>query len=341
MIYVYTITTPTNTLASAKLKTILPIAAGRISEVSLQFPSGAVGYHHIQINRGLHQLWPLNPDGDFATSDETIHWFEQYDLAYAPWQVEAYTWNLDTVYDHTVTVRIVTVPLEAKTDLTTEIANLMVAQQAAEVAAVTEAAAPAAAPARAVAPTPVGAPTAAVVITPPPGDVLSLTPPIVPAGANLYSYIDRASPLLTQAEVVAIFSKSFSDAIIVSATSTLSSQGKSQVWWIIYTYPERRIAAAAPAAVVAPAPAPAPTPTPAAAPYVAPAAAVYAPRPAAVYVPPTPTPAPAPAPAPYVPPAPAPAPAPTPAPAPVPPPAPVPAPAPAPEPTIKFGRSLE
>lgn len=139
MIYVHAITTPANTPASAKLKTILPMARGRISEVSLQFPSGARGVHHLQINRGLHQLWPLNPDGDFATSNETPHWFEEYDFDEPPWQLEAYSWNLSQVYDHTVSIRIVTLPLEAKTDLATEVAALLAAQQEVQVTPVTEA----------------------------------------------------------------------------------------------------------------------------------------------------------------------------------------------------------
>ena len=358
MIYVYAITTPANTSAAARLKTVMPIARGRITEVGLQFPSGAVGYHHIQIRRQLHQLWPLNPDADFAASDETIHWFEEYDLDQPPFFLDAYTWNLDTVYAHTVTVRIVTVPLEAKTDLTTEIANLMVAQQAAEVAAPTPAAQPAPTPTPAAStPTP-----AALVVTGgagalPISEPAKLTGPASSPGSEWH----REMVILTLPRGMADLnvwvearehpekygtSLLPQDIVIVAAQPWFENQ-----WQVVYDWresPRQAAAVVTPGPAAAPTPAPTPAPAPAPAAVVAPAPATYvAPTPARYvaparaptpapepYVPPAPEPYVPPAPEPYVPPAPAPAPAPAPTPAPAPyvPPAPAPAPAPTPAP---------
>lgn len=107
MILHFSITTTKNTAATAKKRTIMGIVAGKVTEVSLQFPSGAQGKHHIQIARGLHQLWPLNPEADFATADETIHWFEDFNVLDPPFELYAYTWNTDANFDHTVNVRVV------------------------------------------------------------------------------------------------------------------------------------------------------------------------------------------------------------------------------------------
>jgi len=356
VIYVYSITTPANTSADARLKTVMPIVRGRITEVGLQFPSGAVGYHHIQIRRQLHQLWPLNPEADFAASDETIHWFEEYDLDQPPFFLDAYTWNLDTVYAHTVTVRIVTVPLEAKTDLTTEIANLMVAQQAAEVVPV--AVAPESTPTPTAVPTPAPAAAARQPSTTAPPGITVPSVGAVPAGANVWAYyLPKDSPL-TNVDVVNVWRETFGPTAHYLGMRWAKLSDGSTVWWVLYDYPSTAplSAAAAPAVVVVPAPAPTPAayvppaptpaPTPAAARYVPPAPAPYvppAPTPAPApapyvppapepYVPPAPEPYVPPAPEPYVPPAPAPAPAPAPTPAPTPAPAPVPAPAPAPTP---------
>jgi len=125
MMYVFPITTPAATPPTAKLKTILPLACGKITRIDIQFPSGLQGYAHLALNRGLHQLFPSNQAGDFASSQETIWWNENYDIDQAPFQLEAFTWNLDNTYPHTITVRIVLEPITITTDLTAELAALL------------------------------------------------------------------------------------------------------------------------------------------------------------------------------------------------------------------------
>jgi hypothetical protein len=125
MMYVFPITTPPSTPATAKLKTILPLARGKITRVDVQFPSGLQGYAHLAINRGLYQLFPSNADGDFASSQETIWWPENYDIDQGPYQLEAYSWNLDNTYQHTITVRIVMEPLSSTPSITEELAKLL------------------------------------------------------------------------------------------------------------------------------------------------------------------------------------------------------------------------
>ena len=297
MIYVYSITTPANTLASAKLKTVLPLPISKISEVSLQFPSGAVGYHHVQINRGLHQLWPLNPDGDFATSGETVHWFEDYDLDQPPLQLEAYTWNLDTTYDHTVTIRIVTTPISGRVDLAAEVAQLVTAQAA---AAAPAAAAPPAAPTPAAAEQPAAqAPATAQ----PPG--------VTPVYPGTHSMTVSAA---TEEQVRADTLRQYPTARIVAVervglmsdpatAAKLGIQPYANVapwnvtyWWYVwFEVSQEQLATPfqTPTQAAAPRPTPpAPAPTPAATPTPTPAPAAArapAPTPAAA---PAPTPAP-------------------------------------------------
>lgn len=115
MIYVFPITTPANTPAIARQKTILDLARGRVTRGMLEFPSGHVGLTHIAINDGLHQLWPTNADGDFSASNETISFAEDYSLLSGSYQLQAYTWNEDDTYDHKITVRIELEALEQST----------------------------------------------------------------------------------------------------------------------------------------------------------------------------------------------------------------------------------
>ena len=111
MHYVYAITTPASTTFANRQKTILALSRGRITRVDVQFPSGLQGLAYLVINRGLNQLFPTNPDGYYASSAETIWWPEDYDLSTDPFQLEAYTWNLDVVYQHTITVRVTLEPV--------------------------------------------------------------------------------------------------------------------------------------------------------------------------------------------------------------------------------------
>lgn len=106
MFFTFPITIFANTPSTAKLKTILPLTRGIITRINVEFPAGHVGLTHIGINRGLNQVWPTNPDATLKSSNETIVWEEDYSLDLEPFQLEAYAWNEDDTYDHTITVRI-------------------------------------------------------------------------------------------------------------------------------------------------------------------------------------------------------------------------------------------
>jgi len=126
MIFVYAITTPANTPASAPLITTLLLDAGTITRIDLQFPLGVSAVAHIQLSQGLNQVFPTNPDGAFATSNETITWNEDYDLDQPPYRLTATTWNTSSTYSHTITVRIVMTPAaQPGSDLKSQIESLL------------------------------------------------------------------------------------------------------------------------------------------------------------------------------------------------------------------------
>lgn len=106
MIYRWKISIPKNTLEGSKLKTTLKMERGVVHQIDIVFPSGPVGLAHIQINRGLHQVWPTNASGSFAADNTMISFKEYYEIISKPLQLEAYTWNLDDTYDHSIIIRI-------------------------------------------------------------------------------------------------------------------------------------------------------------------------------------------------------------------------------------------
>ena len=125
MIYVFPITIPANTPETAQLKTILQLPRGKITRMMVQFPSGHVGLTHIGLTRGLHQLYPSNPEARFSSSQETITWDEDYPLDTPPLQLEAYTWNEDETYNHTITVRVVLQEPKREASLLDEVKSLL------------------------------------------------------------------------------------------------------------------------------------------------------------------------------------------------------------------------
>lgn len=125
MLFVYPITTTKNTLQSSPVMTRLPIQPGTIVKMNVQYPSGLLGLVHLQVQHGLHQLFPTNADQDLATSNETISWEEEETIDQPPFELVATTWNLDTVNDHTITIRIVMKPLPGNPDIATQIAALL------------------------------------------------------------------------------------------------------------------------------------------------------------------------------------------------------------------------
>lgn len=104
MLYTFEITTSANTPSSAKEKTIARLERGVIKGFSLHFPPGCAGLVHCHINDALHQIWPTNPDMDIVGDTYLIKWDDEYILDQPPLQLEIYTYNEDTVYDHTIRV---------------------------------------------------------------------------------------------------------------------------------------------------------------------------------------------------------------------------------------------
>jgi hypothetical protein len=110
MIFVTHLVTPANTPKLSPVTTQIPIIAGTITQMFVQFPPGVNALAHLKLLWGLYQLFPSNEQGDFATGGETIVWDEAVDINTEPHQLTAITWNDDDTYDHTITVRIVIAP---------------------------------------------------------------------------------------------------------------------------------------------------------------------------------------------------------------------------------------
>lgn len=110
MIYVEHLKIPANTPSTLPLTAVIPIIAGTITRIDIQFPPGVNALAHVKLLWGLYQLFPSNEQGDFSTGAETITWNENIDVTTEPLQLTMVGWNEDDTYDHTITVRVVLQP---------------------------------------------------------------------------------------------------------------------------------------------------------------------------------------------------------------------------------------
>ena len=104
MLYTFPIVIPANTPEPTVPTRLMPMTLGTITRVLVDFPAGHIGLTHVRIRRGLYQVWPANPEAYFTGSNQTLEWLEAYKLDTPPFQLEAFAWNLDDTYQHTITI---------------------------------------------------------------------------------------------------------------------------------------------------------------------------------------------------------------------------------------------
>lgn len=86
------------------------LCRGIIHKVEMQFPVGCAEAAHCHINRGLHQVWPSNPENNYASDGHIIAFMESYELLTPPYNLDLWTWNESENYDHKITVWISVLP---------------------------------------------------------------------------------------------------------------------------------------------------------------------------------------------------------------------------------------
>lgn len=84
----------------------LRLCSGVINNIEFFFPDGCCGLVHVHLNDGLHQIAPLSPDQDLTGSGNIIKYNEDINFVSEPYELQLWGYNLDTEYDHTVSVRI-------------------------------------------------------------------------------------------------------------------------------------------------------------------------------------------------------------------------------------------
>ena len=106
MIYAATITTDEGTAKADAKKTVLRLTKGLVWKIEAEFPPGCAGLAHLQVFDGLYQVFPSTPGESFHSDGVLIGFDDLYFKTSEPFEFTIKTWNLDTVWPHTLQLRI-------------------------------------------------------------------------------------------------------------------------------------------------------------------------------------------------------------------------------------------
>lgn len=106
MFYDFAVPLPANTAKTSPVEVEAKLTHGVVHRLEIEFPAGCAGLAHLAIDRGLHQVWPTNPPGSFASDNHVIAFDEAHEFTTEPYTLSLRGWNLDDTYPHTLVVRI-------------------------------------------------------------------------------------------------------------------------------------------------------------------------------------------------------------------------------------------
>lgn len=102
MIFAGSITIPAGTSKTSPEIVRMKISPGIITQINIMFPPGCGHEAYINFNRGLHQIYPTNPDGYFIGDGVNIAGEVFHVIKVDPFQVQIHGWSPNASYDHTI-----------------------------------------------------------------------------------------------------------------------------------------------------------------------------------------------------------------------------------------------
>lgn len=110
MLFEKALTVPAGTLQTAPVEADIDICAGIITRISVEFNYGPNYLVYAYVRQGLHQVWPLNPEGA-VRSDGLAVSSEEFDEAIeAPHILTVGAYSPACTYDHEIYFHIEITP---------------------------------------------------------------------------------------------------------------------------------------------------------------------------------------------------------------------------------------
>lgn len=107
MIYAANITTEIDLYPkTSPKKTVMKVTRGLVYKVEFYFAYGSAGLAGVAVFDGLYQVWPSSIGVFFLGDAQLISFDDLYLKDTAPYELQVYTYNEDTLYPHSIGVRI-------------------------------------------------------------------------------------------------------------------------------------------------------------------------------------------------------------------------------------------
>ncbi len=106
MIFAKSVTTPKNTVAATPSVTSWNISQGLIYKFELYFPPGSCGLVGVALHDATHRIYPTGENEYFIGDNVTISFDDEMIFEKANGELEIWTYNLDTYYEHLIQVRL-------------------------------------------------------------------------------------------------------------------------------------------------------------------------------------------------------------------------------------------
>lgn len=110
MLFDYDIVVPAGTPKETPEIRVCVLTSGLLNEIRVKFPPGPATLVHITVQDSLHQILPVNADGDLNLDDETVISSNLKYKLQAPFEVSIVGWSPFAVYEHTITCQFDVVP---------------------------------------------------------------------------------------------------------------------------------------------------------------------------------------------------------------------------------------
>jgi len=110
MRYLLALTIPANTPATAPVEDTLAVAHGTLIQAVIQIPPGSAGLAGVRILRYRDPIVPATPQAWITGDGDVFPIPESRPIHEAPYELIVQGYNLDDLYEHTITVHVDVMP---------------------------------------------------------------------------------------------------------------------------------------------------------------------------------------------------------------------------------------